>query len=180
MTNCIGLVKHPIASKRGDLVGTAYTFRTGCNPAPYAVRVGSTAREAWCWWAMPPFGIPGHVIFWETSKVRVLLPPPRFALTGYAWRSHDSPSPSQRAQGRGVAVCALCHCARHNRIVGSPSTVTEKIEKIYHDVGGFGTLLVFGFDYKHRPEAWHHSLSLLKNEVMPRLGHLIPDLVRAA
>ena len=33
-------------------------------------------------------------------------------------------------------------------------------------------LLVFGFDYKHKPEAWHHSLSLLRNEVMPRLKHL--------
>ncbi|MGY3456046.1 hypothetical protein ACVWW5_001496 [Bradyrhizobium sp. LM3.4] len=33
-------------------------------------------------------------------------------------------------------------------------------------------LLVFGFDYKHKAEAWHHSLSLLRNEVMPRLKHL--------
>src|SRR5437016_8397747 len=61
------------------------------------------------------------------------------------------------------------YCARHNWIVGSPATVTEKIENIYREVGGFGTLLVFGFDYKHKPEAWYHSLSLLKQEVMPRL-----------
>jgi len=40
--------------------------------------------------------------------------------------------------------------------------------------------LVFGFDYKHKPEAWHHSLSLLKNEVMPRLKHLGAELGRAA
>ena len=72
------------------------------------------------------------------------------------------------------------YCARRNWIVGSPATVTEKIENIYHEVGGFGTLLVFGFDYKHKPEAWHHSLSLLKNEVMPRLKHLNADLVQAA
>ena len=39
-------------------------------------------------------------------------------------------------------------------------------------VPGFGVLCVFGFDYKHKAEAWHHSLSLLKNEVMPRLAHL--------
>ena len=52
------------------------------------------------------------------------------------------------------------------------ATVAEKIEKIYREVGGFGTLLVFGFDYKHKPEAWHHSLQLLKHEVMPRLKHL--------
>ncbi|MGY8686073.1 alkane 1-monooxygenase, partial [Bradyrhizobium sp. UFLA05-153] len=64
------------------------------------------------------------------------------------------------------------YCAKRNWIVGSPSTVAEKIEKIYEEVGGFGVLLVFGFDYKHKPEAWHHSLALLKKEVMPRLKHL--------
>jgi alkanesulfonate monooxygenase SsuD/methylene tetrahydromethanopterin reductase-like flavin-dependent oxidoreductase (luciferase family) len=72
------------------------------------------------------------------------------------------------------------YCARRNWIVGSPATVTEKIEKIYHEVGGFGVLLVFGFDYKHKPEAWRHSLELLQNEVMPRLKHLGADLVKAA
>ena len=41
-------------------------------------------------------------------------------------------------------------------------------------------LLVFGFDYKHKPEAWHHSLKLLKQEVMPRLKHLDAGLGRAA
>ena len=59
-----------------------------------------------------------------------------------------------------------------NPIVGSPATVTEKIEKIYREVGGFGTLLVFGFDYKHKPEAWHNSRRLSKHEGMPRLAHL--------
>ena len=72
------------------------------------------------------------------------------------------------------------YCARHNWIVGSPATVTEKIEKIRHEVGGFGVLLVFGFDYKHKSKAWHHSLSLLKNEVLPRLKHLDTGLGKAA
>ena len=45
------------------------------------------------------------------------------------------------------------YCARRNWIIGSPATVIEKIEAIWHEVGGFGTLLVFGFDYKHKPEA---------------------------
>jgi hypothetical protein len=44
----------------------------------------------------------------------------------------------------------------------------------------FSTLLVFGFDYKHKPEAWHHSLTLLQQEVMPRLKHLNAGLERAA
>ena len=72
------------------------------------------------------------------------------------------------------------YCARHNWIIGSPSTVAEKIETIYNQVGGFGTLLVFGFDYKDNPEAWHNSLRLLAEDVMPRLKHLTPGLERAA
>ena len=44
------------------------------------------------------------------------------------------------------------YCAKHNWIVGSPKTVVEKIEKIYDEVGGFGQLLVFGFDYADNPQ----------------------------
>ena len=44
------------------------------------------------------------------------------------------------------------YCAKHNWIVGSPKTVAEKIEKIYDEVGGFGQLLVFGFDYVENPQ----------------------------
>jgi alkanesulfonate monooxygenase SsuD/methylene tetrahydromethanopterin reductase-like flavin-dependent oxidoreductase (luciferase family) len=72
------------------------------------------------------------------------------------------------------------YCAKHNWIVGSPATVAEKIEKIYEEVGGFGTLLVFGFDYKHKPEAWRNSLRLLKQEVLPRLKHLDAGAAKAA
>lgn len=72
------------------------------------------------------------------------------------------------------------YCARHNWIIGSPKTVAEKIEKIYNEVGGFGHLCVFGFDYKENPEAWHNSLRLLATEVMPRLKHLTPGQSRAA
>ena len=41
-------------------------------------------------------------------------------------------------------------------------------------------LLVFGFDYKHKPEAWHNSLRLLKQEVLPKLKHLDASVGRAA
>ena len=57
-------------------------------------------------------------------------------------------------------------------------TIANRVSLIL--VGGFGVLLVFGFDYKHKPQAWHHSLSLLKNEVLPRLKHLDADLGKAA
>jgi len=72
------------------------------------------------------------------------------------------------------------YCARHNWIVGSPRTVIEKIEKIYHEVGGFGQLLVFGFDYVENPKAWRHSLELLSKEVMPKVQHLKPKAAKLA
>jgi alkanesulfonate monooxygenase SsuD/methylene tetrahydromethanopterin reductase-like flavin-dependent oxidoreductase (luciferase family) len=64
------------------------------------------------------------------------------------------------------------YCAHHNWAVGSPDTVAEKIERIYHEVGGFGTLVVLGFDYSYNPQVWRNSLTLLAKEVMPRLRHL--------
>ena len=72
------------------------------------------------------------------------------------------------------------YCARHNWIVGSPKTVIEKIEKIYHEVGGFGQLLVFGFDYVENPKAWRHSLELFSKEVMPKVQHLKPKAAKLA
>jgi len=67
------------------------------------------------------------------------------------------------------------YCARHNWLVGSPATVAAKLEKVYNDVGGFGSLLVFGFDYTENPGAWKNSLRLLAEEVLPRVGHLMPQ-----
>ncbi len=64
------------------------------------------------------------------------------------------------------------YCAKHNWLIGSPSTVQEKIEAVYEDVGGFGMLLVFCFDYADQPEVWHESMGRLSQEVMPKLGHL--------
>jgi len=67
------------------------------------------------------------------------------------------------------------YCAKHNWLVGSPATVAEKLERIYHEAGGFGGLLVFGFDYADNPQAWYHSLKLLAEEVGPRVAHLVPS-----
>ena len=44
------------------------------------------------------------------------------------------------------------YCAKHNWLIGSPSTVAEKLEAMYAEVGGFGGLLVFGFDYADNPK----------------------------
>ena len=64
------------------------------------------------------------------------------------------------------------YCAKHNWLVGSPDTVVEKIEAINAEVGGFGYLLLFCFDYVDDSDAWYHSMELLANEVMPRVAHL--------
>jgi alkanesulfonate monooxygenase SsuD/methylene tetrahydromethanopterin reductase-like flavin-dependent oxidoreductase (luciferase family) len=66
------------------------------------------------------------------------------------------------------------YCARHNWVVGSPATVADKLERIYTMSGGFGTLLVLGFDYADNPQVWHNSLRLLAQEVAPRIKHLTP------
>ena len=66
------------------------------------------------------------------------------------------------------------YCAKHNWLIGSPKTVAEKLEGVYNDVGGFGGLLVFGFDYVEKPDAWHNSLRMLAEDVAPRIKHLTP------
>ena len=66
------------------------------------------------------------------------------------------------------------YCARHNWLVGSPDTVASKLHGIYEEVGGFGTLLVFCFDYSDNPKAWRHSMELLAHDVMPRFKGLVP------
>jgi alkanesulfonate monooxygenase SsuD/methylene tetrahydromethanopterin reductase-like flavin-dependent oxidoreductase (luciferase family) len=72
------------------------------------------------------------------------------------------------------------YCARHNWLIGSPETVARRIEEVWHDVGGFGSLLVFGFDYAESPEVWRNSLRLIAEEVKPRLAHLkVPPRVSA-
>ena len=72
------------------------------------------------------------------------------------------------------------YCARHNWLIGSPATVAEKLERVYTDVGGFGHLLVFGFDYNDNPDAWRTSLRLLAEEVLPKVRHLSPAKVAVA
>ena len=67
------------------------------------------------------------------------------------------------------------YCAKHNWVIGSVDTVAEKLEAIHHEVGGFGTLLVYGFDYADTPEVWHNSLQVIAREISPRLSHLQAD-----
>jgi hypothetical protein len=45
---------------------------------------------------------------------------------------------------------------------------------MYSEVDGFGALLLFCFDYSEDANAWHRSMRLLAEEVMPKVAHLIP------
>lgn len=67
------------------------------------------------------------------------------------------------------------YCAENNWLIGSPETVANRIEKVYAEVGGFGHLELFGFDYADNPEPWRRSMELLAHDVMPRVAHLQGD-----
>ncbi len=66
------------------------------------------------------------------------------------------------------------YCAEHNWLVGSPDTVERRLREVYDEVGGFGTNLLFCFDYSENPDAWYNSMRLLAQEVMPRVADLKP------
>jgi alkanesulfonate monooxygenase SsuD/methylene tetrahydromethanopterin reductase-like flavin-dependent oxidoreductase (luciferase family) len=53
-------------------------------------------------------------------------------------------------------------------VVGSPDEVTQKLEALYEDVGGFGVLLAMGHEWQPR-EKWVSSMTMLARAVAPRL-----------
>jgi alkanesulfonate monooxygenase SsuD/methylene tetrahydromethanopterin reductase-like flavin-dependent oxidoreductase (luciferase family) len=56
-------------------------------------------------------------------------------------------------------------------IVGTPDEVADQIRKLHDDVGGFGVMLAYSHEWEPRDE-WVRSMTLLANEVMPRLSDL--------
>ncbi|OBA66060.1 alkane 1-monooxygenase [Mycolicibacterium elephantis] len=62
------------------------------------------------------------------------------------------------------------YLAENTFVVGSVETVVDKLEATYDQVGGFGHLLILGFDYSDNPGPWKDSMRLLAEEVMPRLN----------
>ena len=53
-------------------------------------------------------------------------------------------------------------------IVGSVETVTQKLENLFHIVGGFGTLLIMGHEWLPE-DKWKSSFTLMMKEVIPAL-----------
>ncbi|MCH8062302.1 MAG: LLM class flavin-dependent oxidoreductase [Chloroflexi bacterium] len=56
-------------------------------------------------------------------------------------------------------------------VVGSPDDVTEKLRRLYDEVGGFGVLLAMGHEWRPR-DKWVNSMTVLAKEVMPRMAEL--------
>lgn len=65
----------------------------------------------------------------------------------------------------------VANMARDTWLVGSPETVAQKFIALHERVGGFGGILASVFDHSEpqHEEAWHHSLDLLANQVMPNV-----------
>ena len=58
-----------------------------------------------------------------------------------------------------------------NWIVGDPDECARRIRELYDETGGFGYLLAMAHDWQDRA-VWQRSMSLLANEVMPRVADL--------
>ncbi len=56
-------------------------------------------------------------------------------------------------------------------LVGSPDDVARQISELHKYVGGFGTLLVMGHEWRPK-DKWARSMRLLVEEVMPKLKDL--------
>ena len=54
-------------------------------------------------------------------------------------------------------------------IVGSVDEVAQKLNDLRGEVGRFGTLLTMGHEWNPR-DPWLESMSLLKNEVLPKIA----------
>ena len=67
------------------------------------------------------------------------------------------------------ADVTLEYLVDHIWIVGSPDTVAAKLRRLGEEVGGFGTLLVIAHEWRPRG-AWERSMTLLKEQVLPRLA----------
>ena len=62
------------------------------------------------------------------------------------------------------------YLAHHGWLVGSVATVKRKLGEMNDQVGGFGTLLHFVFDYADDPQPWFKSMRLMAEEVMPHFA----------
>jgi alkanesulfonate monooxygenase SsuD/methylene tetrahydromethanopterin reductase-like flavin-dependent oxidoreductase (luciferase family) len=63
----------------------------------------------------------------------------------------------------------LAYLAEHLWFIGSPATVTRRIQQLQDGTGGFGRLLVVSYDAINERQSWERNLQLLVEEVFPSL-----------
>lgn len=68
----------------------------------------------------------------------------------------------------------------HFFLVGSPDTVVEKIEALNDELGGFGAILSFTFDYSGDAESYRRNFELLGQDVAPRVATIGPRAAAVA
>jgi alkanesulfonate monooxygenase SsuD/methylene tetrahydromethanopterin reductase-like flavin-dependent oxidoreductase (luciferase family) len=97
---------------------------------------------------------------------------------GRAWTEYLLPTyhafgiAEAMTEGTGLSVSDVTpeFLADHFWIVGSPETVREKMEKWIHDLGGgFGTLLLYSYDYIDNRIPYEESMRRLAQEIVPNL-----------
>jgi alkanesulfonate monooxygenase SsuD/methylene tetrahydromethanopterin reductase-like flavin-dependent oxidoreductase (luciferase family) len=69
------------------------------------------------------------------------------------------------------AAVDLEYLADNLWFVGSPATVSKRIQELQEGTGGFGHLLVVSYDAMGEREAWERSLHLLVEEVLPGMHY---------
>jgi alkanesulfonate monooxygenase SsuD/methylene tetrahydromethanopterin reductase-like flavin-dependent oxidoreductase (luciferase family) len=97
---------------------------------------------------------------------------------GRAWKEYLLPTyhafgiAEAMVEGTGLSVSDVTpdFLADHFWLVGSPETVREKFEAWIDALGGgFGTLLIYSYDYIDNPTPWEESMKRLAQEVTPDL-----------
>lgn len=97
---------------------------------------------------------------------------------GRAWTEYLLPTyhafgiAEAMVEGTGLSVSDVTpeFLVDHFWIVGSPETVQEKFEKWIHDLGGgFGTLLLYSYDYIDNRTPYEESMRRLAQDIAPKL-----------
>lgn len=105
---------------------------------------------------------------------------------GHAWMNYMLPVYKKFGLNRGLVVdedpidpedMTLDYLAKHVWIIGSPETVTEKLTAFSHEVGGFGNIMPYSYDYIDNPEPWNESLRRLTQEVLPKVEQPVATTV---
>jgi len=62
------------------------------------------------------------------------------------------------------------YVVKNNWLVGSPETVAEKIDTLYGQVGGFGHLMFYTYDYYRDQSLFKEIIGRLSSEVLPKVS----------